>query len=105
MKRYNRWFLALVSGWLLGGSLFGPLGPLHAAPVEAVAVAEAVSQVNVNEADAKELESIRGIGPMLAQRILQFREANGPFEQLEDLVQVPGIGQAKFDKIKSQVTL
>jgi competence protein ComEA len=61
--------------------------------------------VSINKADAVELESIKGIGPMLAQRILDYRAANGPFKQLEDLVQVPGIGQGKFEKIKSQLSL
>lgn len=103
MKQPNRWFLVVLTGLLLSGSLMGPLGRLHAAP--AAKEAGQVALVNVNRADASELESIRGIGPMLAERIIKHREANGRFEHLEDLTKVPGIGQAKFEKIKSQITL
>ncbi len=103
MKRSKRLILALVAGYLVGSSLFGPSGTLEAAPVEQ-GVAQAV-KVNLNEADAAELESIRGVGPTLAQRILEYREAHGRFEQLEDLVEVPGIGQAKFERMKDQITL
>ena len=103
MKQRKRWLLVLLTGSLLGGSLFGSLGRLQAAPVPARVSEQAL--VNVNKANAQELESIRGIGPMLAQRIIQFRETNGRFEHLEDLVKVPGIGQAKLERIKSQITL
>jgi competence protein ComEA len=104
MKRQNRWLLALLTSCLLGGSFFGPLELLHAAPSPEKAAPEQ-PLVNVNKASSTELEAIRGVGPMLAQRIIDYRTANGRFERLEDLVQVPGIGQAKFEKIKNQVTL
>jgi competence protein ComEA len=95
--------MVLVASFLVGSSLLAPSGRLNAAPaVENVAGA---SKVSINKADATELESIRGVGPTLAERILQYREANGRFENLEDLVQVPGIGQAKFEKMKDQITL
>ena len=104
MKLNNRWLLVLLTGSLLGGSFFGSLGGLQAAPAPERA-SEQQALVNVNKANAQELESIRGIGPMLAQRIIQFRESKGRFEHLEDLVKVPGIGQAKLERIKSQITL
>ena len=61
--------------------------------------------VNVNKASAAELETVKGIGPMLAERIVTYRETHGRFDHLEDLVQVPGIGQAKLERIKSQLAL
>lgn len=103
MKRQNRWLLALLTSGLLAGSFFGPLELLHAAPAPEKAAEQPV--VNINRANAGELEAIRGVGPMLAQRIIDYREAHGRFERLEDLVEVPGIGQAKFEKIRNQVTL
>ena len=104
MKQTNRWLLIVLTGCLLGSSFLGPLGRLHAAPSsEKQAAAQAL--VNINKANAAELESIRGIGPMLAERVIKDREANGRYERLEDLVRVPGIGQAKLEKIKSQITL
>jgi len=101
VKKQSLWFVIALAG-ILGGSFMAPLERLQAAP--AAETAQAV-KVNVNKASAVELESIRGIGPMLAERIVKFRDANGRFERLEDLVKVPGIGEAKFEKIREQVTL
>ena len=102
MKQRNRWLLVVLTGSLLGSSLLSPLGRLHAAPAEKQAQQALVS---VNKANVAELETVRGIGPMLAERIVKDREASGRYEHLEDLVRVPGIGQAKLEKIKSQITL
>lgn len=103
MTKQNRWIFTILTGCLLGSSFLTPVRPLLAAPAVKAEV-DAV-KVNVNKADAKELETVRGIGPMLAERIIQFRQANGPFKGIDDLVQVQGIGQAKLEKIKSQLTL
>lgn len=103
MQKSKRLILVLVAGTLVGSSLLAPLGRLEAAPAEKAAAQ--APKVNINQADAGELESIRGVGPTLAQRIIEFREAHGRFEHLEDLVQVPGIGQAKLERMKEQITL
>lgn len=103
MTSPNRWLVLGLAGGLLAGSLFGPVRGLQAAPAEKASAAETL--VSINRADASDLERVKGIGPMLAQRIVQYREDQGRFERLEDLVNVPGIGQAKFERLKSQVTL
>lgn len=61
--------------------------------------------VNINKATAEELDSIRGVGPVLADRIIKFREQNGAFKNVDDLSKVRGINGAKFQKIKDQVTI
>ncbi len=61
--------------------------------------------INVNSATAPELESLPGIGPSLAQKIVDYRETYGPFLQLEDLLKVSGIGPAKFEQIQDLITL
>jgi len=103
MKKQNRWLMAVLCGLLVGASMAAPLERVHAAPASEKQASQVV--VNVNKATADELEGVKGIGPMLAARILDYREANGPFRSLEDLIGVPGIGQAKLEKIKGQLTV
>jgi competence protein ComEA len=50
--------------------------------------------INLNRASAEQLEQLPGVGPVLAQRIVADREANGPFVTLDDLARVPGVGDA-----------
>lgn len=61
--------------------------------------------VLLNRAGAKEFESLDGIGPVLASRIIAFRKANGPFLAIEDLLKVPGIGAATLAKFKAKVRI
>lgn len=63
------------------------------------------SMVNINKATAAELDSIRGIGPALAEKIIKYREQNGAFKSVDDLAKIRGISGAKFEKIKSQVAV
>lgn len=59
--------------------------------------------ININRATAGELDSLPGIGPVLASRIIDYRKANGPFTSVDDLQKVSGIGSAKFAQFKSKV--
>ena len=61
--------------------------------------------VILNRASAKELEALDGIGPVLATRIIAYRNANGPFVTLEALLEVSGIGPAKFAQFKEKIRL
>ena len=51
----------------------------------------------------KDFESLDGIGPVLANRIVSYRKINGPFAAVEDLLKVPGIGQSKFAQFKEKL--
>ena len=62
------------------------------------------SQVNLNTANLQELESLPGIGPTIAQRIVDHRQLHGPFEQIEDIMEVSGIGPATFAEIQDLIT-
>ncbi|MFN3698839.1 MAG: helix-hairpin-helix domain-containing protein [Dictyoglomus sp.] len=62
------------------------------------------SKININTATKEQLESLPGIGPTLAQRIVDYRNENGLFTSLEDLLNVKGIGEKKLEKIKDKVT-
>lgn len=59
--------------------------------------------VNINTATQTELETLSGIGPSTALKIINYREENGKFNSIEDIKQVPGIGEAKFNNIKEML--
>lgn len=61
--------------------------------------------VVVNRATATELESLPGVGPVLAERILSHRDEHGPFEQVEDLLDVSGIGEATLARLRPLVRI
>jgi len=59
--------------------------------------------IALNRASANDLEELPGVGPVLAERIVAYREQNGPFIEIEDLLQVGGIGEAKLASIRDLV--
>lgn len=61
--------------------------------------------ININTANVEELDSLPGIGPSTAQKIIEHRETNGPFAAIEAIMDVPGIGDAKFNEIKNLITV
>lgn len=61
--------------------------------------------VDLNAASLEELSALPGIGPARAKAILDWREENGPFRYIEDLVQVPGIGEGTLAKLEGYVTV
>lgn len=61
--------------------------------------------ININTATAQELEALPGIGPALSQAIVAYRDEHGAFTRAEDLLNVKGIGEAKLDAIREEITL
>jgi competence protein ComEA len=61
--------------------------------------------VNLNTATLAQLDALPGVGPVLAQRILDYRTQNGPFTTIDQLQEVPGVGPKKFDSLKPHVRL
>lgn len=61
--------------------------------------------LDVNTADATALTGLPGVGPVLAERIVAHREANGPFRTVEDLLDVPGIGEGKLASLREHVSI
>lgn len=72
-------------------------------PVTVVELEPDRERLDLNSASAPELERLPGIGPSLAEKIVDHRDANGPFHQIEDLLNVSGIGPAKLDAIRDLV--
>ena len=61
--------------------------------------------ININTAGVNELTTLAGIGPAIAERIIAHREANGPFRIIEEITDVSGIGERRFEDIRSQITV
>jgi len=78
---------------------------VYAEEPEAPAVQEAATVININTAPAEELATLEGIGDAIAQNIVEYRTANGPFATIEDLKNVKGIGEARFEKLKERITV
>ncbi len=62
-------------------------------------------QININTADMTLLDTLPGIGPSTAQKIIDYRDANGPFSSPEELMNVSGIGEAKYNQVKDAITV
>ena len=69
-------------------------------------VSEVVHElININTASEDLLCELHGIGEVIAQRIIEYRETNGPFSSIEDLMNVKGIGEATFEKMKPYISV
>lgn len=76
-----------------------PAAPLVEQPAQASLL------ININTASQAELELLPGIGPVMAARVIEYRDENGGFEKIEDLLDVSGIGPATFERIKNLITV
>lgn len=74
-----------------------------AEPTEDTRVAD--GKININTADAALLEQLDGIGASTAEKIVEYREANGVFNTVDDLVKVNGIGEKKLDELRDFITV
>lgn len=61
--------------------------------------------IDINHASQEELETLPGIGPVIAARIIEYREENGPYQVVEDIQKVKGIGPATFDELEGLITV
>lgn len=82
-----------------------PPGNAAGSGSQAVSPAKSNGLVNINTAGAAELDTLPGIGPALAERILQHRQANGPFQTIEEIKNVSGIGDKKYADLQHRITV
>jgi competence protein ComEA len=79
--------------------------PPTSAPQANAPTPDAAHPVNINTAGQIELESLPGIGPKIAEKIITYRIANGPFSNIEEIQDVPGIGPKTFEDLKELITV
>lgn len=79
--------------------------PIVVTPGSVVNGAMASDKISINRASVQELDKLPGIGPALAQRIVDYRQANGEFKAITDLKNVSGIGENKFKQLQDKISL
>jgi competence protein ComEA len=95
----------LVDGTQVVVPKTGPRGQPSSAAVSGAAGAPAqAGPIRLNSATLEELQEIPGVGPVTAQRIVEFREQNGPFRSVDELDAVPGIGPKRLEQMRELVT-
>lgn len=100
--------LLLLLGALRGAEPSAPAPesrrpPVHAGPVAEHATADSTPRLDLNRAGIAELEGLPGIGPVLARRILEHRRRHGPFEAVEELLAVRGVGPRLLERVRGRV--
>lgn len=87
---------------LLRAQLASPPQQVAGATTSEIAQGE---KININTADLSGLDKIPGVGPAIAQRIIDYRTQNGNYQTIEDIKKVKGIGDATFEKMKNTITV
>ena len=82
-----------------------PANRAYGVPISAPGTPKAGAPVNINRASAEELTALKGIGPVLAGNILEYRLNNGRFHEIDDLLHVKGIGRVKLEQLRNTVTV
>ena len=103
VRRFAVWSVVLTLAAAPAAPALAQQSPPVAARSAPKVKAEGV--INLNTANATDLESLPGIGKSTAQRIVEYRQKSGGFKKIEELMNVKGIGEKSFLKIKSRLTV
>ena len=99
--------LVVSHAYVAGADQAQPAAPTKAAGSRSAKTSRPAlsGPVNINTASAADFEALPGIGAKVAARIVEYRQKNGPFKKVEELMNVRGIGEKNFLKLKPQLTI
>ena len=101
MTRRSVQFLGAVLMFAIAALVLAPAAARGATPPAPISG----EKVNINTAGVDELVTLPGIGKAYAERIVEYRQKNGPFKKIEDVMNVRGLGEKNFLKVKGQLTV
>ena len=102
----NRLFMsALIPLVLSGAPLLAQRATKPVPAARAAAASTSNEVINLNTATAAQLGALPGIGPKTADLIVQYRQKNGPFKKVEEIMNVRGVGEKSFLKLKARITV
>ena len=101
----NRLLLSALIPLVLSGAPLFAQRATKPAPAARATVAASTEVINLNTATLAQLGTLPGIGPKTAELIIQYRHKNGPFKKVEEIMNVKGIGEKSFLKIKSRLSV
>ena len=101
----TRILMAAILGIAVSAAVVSAQNKATAPKAAATLTATATAPVNLNTATVEQLATIPGVGPKMAERIIDYRQKNGGFKKVEDLMNVSGVGEKSFLKMKPLITV
>jgi competence protein ComEA len=101
----TRILMAAILGIAVSGAAASAQNKATTPKAAATVTATAAAPVNLNTATVEQLATIPGVGPKMAERIIDYRQKNGGFKKVEDLMNVSGVGEKSFLKMKPLITV
>lgn len=104
-RMFGMFLSAAIVMWLVAGQAPHAQAPQPKSQAKAATKAGAGATVDLNTATTAELDRLPGIGAQTAARIVEYRQKNGPFKKVEELMNVQGVGEKSFLKLKKKITV
>ncbi len=101
-------FICITVGYVIGSNNVNHYAfpeNTFTAPIAASTQQQELGEYDINTATPEQLQNLPNIGPVLAQRIIDYRNEHGPFASIEDICKVSGIGQKRFENLKDYITV